>query len=422
MKTFQNTRNARWLAYSLGIFYAVLMTAGLTLHVVTGSTFVGVSFTIEIFEAAVLFVWSVVGILIVSRQPRHPIGWIWCLLPILPALDNIAWGYAYYGSVFHSGSLPGVEIMIVWLYMGLGRGILGPIGFMLLFLLFPTGRPLSRRWGRLAWITVGSAAANVALSALVPNPEGYFPFPKDLFNLSNAARAVLEPLKTIAFVMLPLCILAAIISLFVRLARARGVERQQLKWFVYSSLFVALGFPLTTLGAFQNSPSPNSYFLFGIWLMFFGLAGVSVASAIAIFRYRLWDIDIIIRRTLTFGILTGTLALIYIFSVVLLGEVFQVLTGQQSPFVIVLSTLTIAALFSPLRRRTQDIIDRRFYRRKYDAEKTLDNFAAVVRDQIDLNELTTSLLRAIQATVQPDHVSLWLKEQKSNRLKRGSNL
>jgi hypothetical protein len=156
--------------------------------------------------------------------------------------------------------------------------------------------------------------------------------------------------------------------------------------------------------------------------MFFGLAGVSVASAIAIFRYRLWDIGIIIRRTLRFGILTGTLALIYIFSVVLLGEVFQVLTGQQSPFVIVLSTLTIAALFSPLRRRTQDIIDRRFYRRKYDAEKTLDNFAAVVRDQIDLNELTTSLLRAIQATVQPDHVSLWLKEQKSNWLKGGSKL
>jgi hypothetical protein len=143
--------------------------------------------------------------------------------------------------------------------------------------------------------------------------------------------------------------------------------------------------------------------------------GMSAASAIAIFRYRLWDIDILVRRTLIFGLLTGTLVLVYFCSVVLFGRIFQVLTGQQSPLAIVLSTLTIAALFSPLRRRIQDIIDRHFYRHKYDAEKTLLNFATVTRDQIDLNELKFVLLRSVQETVQPGYLSLWLKDQKSNQ-------
>jgi hypothetical protein len=408
VKIIRNARNARWLAWSFGVLYAVLMAAGLTLHVVTGSPISGVSFPLEFLEATVISVWSVVGALIVSRQPRHPVGWIWCLLPILAALDNIAWGYAYYGSITDPGSLPGVQIMIVWLYTLLGRAALGPLLFTLLFLLFPTGRPPSRPWNMLVWITVGTVAIKIPVTALAPNPSGYFPFPRDLFSLSGAAREVLEPLRTITLVLLPLCILAATFSLFVRLARARGVERQQLKWFVYSTLFVALGFPLTVLGP------GNSYFLFGISLMFLGLAGVSVASAIAIFRYHLWEIDIIIRRTLIFGLLTGTLALVYFSSVVLLGQVFQALTGQNSPLAIVLSTLAIAALFSPLRRRIQDIIDRRFYRRKYDAGKTLANFAAVSRDQIDLNELSAVLLRTVQETVQPEHLSLWLKEQKAN--------
>jgi hypothetical protein len=205
---------------------------------------------------------------------------------------------------------------------------------------------------------------------------------------------------------------------------ASPAERQQLKWVIvglgaFMSTALAVLPPLDYLlasPAVSANPAralvlsviPDT--LFRATSLF-----IPVSITISVLRYRLWDIDIIIRRTLIFGLLTGTLGLVYFSSVVLLGQVFQDLTGQQSTLAIVLSTLAIAALFSPLRRRIQDIIDRRFYRRKYDAERTLANFATVIRDQIDLNELTTVLLSIVQETMQPEHLSLWLKEQKSNQ-------
>jgi hypothetical protein len=205
---------------------------------------------------------------------------------------------------------------------------------------------------------------------------------------------------------------------------ASPAERQQLKWVIvglgaFISTALAVLPPLDSLlasPAVSANPAralvlsviPDT--LFRATSLF-----IPLSITISVLRYRLWDIDIIIRRTLIFGLLTGTLALVYFASVVLLGQVFQDLTGQQSTLAIVLSTLAIAALFSPLRRRIQDIIDRRFYRRKYDAERTLANFATVIRDQIDLNELTTVLLSIVQETMQPEHLSLWLKEQKSNQ-------
>jgi hypothetical protein len=206
---------------------------------------------------------------------------------------------------------------------------------------------------------------------------------------------------------------------------ASPAERQQLKWVIvglagFASTTFAVVIPLDSLlasPAMSADPAralvlsviPDT--LFRATSLF-----IPLSITISVLRYRLWDIDIIIRRTLIFGLLTGTLALVYFSSVVLLGQVFQTMTGQQSPFTIVLSTLAIAAIFSPLRRRIQDIIDRRFYRRKYDAEKTLANFSTVSRDQIDLDGLTTLLLRTVQETMQPEHLSLWLAEQTSNRL------
>jgi hypothetical protein len=426
VKTVWDAKNARWLAWCLFLLYIVLMVVGLSLLVITGSTVLGVPFPLAFVEAIVLSVWSVIGALIVSRQPRHPVGWIWCFGPILAALDNLAWGYAYYGSITRPGSLPGVEIMMVWVYALPGRGILGPLLFTLLFLLFPTGRPLSRRWNMLAWIAIGTTVALICSIPLAPNPNltSYFPFPRELFSVSGAAREVLEPLRTIALVLRPLCILAAGFSLFVRLVRATGVERQQLKWFVYTTLFIALGFFMSALGQIQKTPGLNSFFFFGISLVVLGAAGVALASAIAIFRYRLWDIDLIIRRTLVYSILIGILTLVYFSSIVFLQVVSQLIIGQnQPPVVTVVSTLTIAALFAPIRRRIQTFIDSRFYRRKYDAEKTLANFAAVTRNQIDLNELSAVLLVIVEEAMQPEHLSLWLTEQTSSHKKEGqSNL
>jgi hypothetical protein len=410
MKTILSDRVAWWLAGSLVGVFVILATAGLTLQVVTGSPMFGAPWPVIFVEPPLLFVFVIVGALIVSRHPRQPIGWIWILLANFAILDHFAWGYASYGYIAHPGSLPGVAMMIVWLYLAF-RGTLGLLLFTLLLLLFPNGQPPSRGWGILAWITLGAVSLATLVSALAPNPFGHFPFPTNLLAVGEPARAALGRLRTVVSIVIPLCVTAAALSLYMRLRQAEGVERQQLKWFVYPAAFMPPGIVVILLGMSRQASAPSRESLLGIGIFFIGLAGLAVASAIAIFRYRLWDIDIIIRRTLIFGLLTATLVLIYFSSVVLFGQVFQELTGQQSPLAIVLSTLAMAALFSPLRRRSQNLIDRRFYRRKYDAEKVLAAFSARLRDEVDLERLTAAMLAVIEETVQPEHLSLWLKER-----------
>jgi hypothetical protein len=188
------------------------------------------------------------------------------------------------------------------------------------------------------------------------------------------------------------------VSLVLRLRRAVGVERQQLKWFVYAVALFALVFP------------PSVFALGDGRLIVVLLPLVPAAAGIAILRYQLYDIDILINRTLVYGLLTASLILVYIGGVVALQYVFRALTGEESQLAVVASTLAIAALFTPLRRRIQDVIDRRFYRSKYDAQKTLEAFSAKLRGGTDLEQLDGDLLGAVRETVQPAHVSLWLRE------------
>ena len=410
MKIFLSDQVARGLAWFLVGLFIVVGTAGLALQVVTGSPMFGTPWLVDMIEPPFLFVFVIVGVLIVSRHPRQPIGWIWILLANFGILDHFAWGYASYGYFVHPGSLPGVAVMIVWLYLSF-RGTIGLLLFTLLLLLFPNGQLLSQRWGLLAWITLGAVSLATLASAGAPNPFGYFPFPTNLLAVGVSAKIVFGRLRTIMSIVIPLCVTAAAISLFFRLRKANGVERQQLKWFVYPAAFIPPGIVVILLGMSRQASAPSPESLLGIGIFFIGLAGLAVGSGIAIYRYRLWDIDIIIRRTLIFGVLTTTLALIYLLSVVVFGQVFQKLIGQRSSLAIVLSTLAIVALFTPLRRRIQDIIDRRFYRRKYDSEKVLGDFSANLRNEVELERLTTSMVAVIQETIQPEHLSLWLKDR-----------
>lgn len=281
----------------------------------------------------------------------------------------------------------------------------------LLMLLFPTGRPLSPRWNVLAWIAVGRVVVAIPVGALVPRPSGYFPFPTDLIAAGDAIKAALVPFKTLLTIVGLLCFLAAAFSLLVRLIRSRGVERQQIKWIVYAAAFLPPAFILIFMGGPQQAQGMSLMMLTGAFFGVTASIGITIASAIAIFRYRLWDIDIIIRRTLVYGLLTSALALIYFLSIVLLQQLFQASTGQQSPVAIVISTLIIAALFNPLRGRLQAFIDRRFYRRKYDAEKILSQFAAALQNEVDINALTQNLLTVVQETMEPEGLSLWLIDQ-----------
>jgi len=357
-------------------------------------------------------VWSVVGALLIARQPRNPIGWLFSAIPLLGILDDGTAVYAHYGYTLHPGSLPGVEAAIIWQYVS--GTVLSLVPYTFLFSLFPTGEPLSERWGRLNWVVVGAAGVYILTAALQPLPLLQIPFPKDLLaaRLGFAGRlpAFIAPLTWTAYFAMFASLGAAFASFFVRLSRARGVERLQLMWYAYSMAFSIPGFVLVIAGVWGDDARANTLFTLGAWLLNTSTAVVAIASAIAILRYRLWDINLLIRRTLIYATLSSLLAATYFVCVLVLQAAFQALTGEsRSGLVTVLSTLAIAALFLPVRRRVQTAIDRRFYRLKYDAARTLALFAARARDETDLERLSKQLIEAASSAVQPAHASLWLR-------------
>jgi hypothetical protein len=230
-------------------------------------------------------------------------------------------------------------------------------------------------------------------------------------------------LEQIVLLLLPLCILASVASLVLRFLRSRGEERAQIKWLAFAASILGLGFSSFVIPSFfiVEAPTAGTDPLWENLLedaVTMSFAGVPVAVGVAILRYRLYDIDVVINRALVYGSLTATLVLIYVASVASLQAGLRVLTGQESTLAVVASTLAIAALFSPLRRRVQALVDRRFYRRKYDAKKTLAAFSARLRDETDLDALGRDLVGVVRGTVQPEHTSLWLRPVASRKAER----
>src|SRR5215204_5780711 len=280
------------------------------------------------------------------------------------------------------------------------------IGFQVFYLLlFPTGRLPSRRWRLVAWLTVAFVVMGVILSAFSSDPEnGLGPIrnPLGIEGFSIVYKALLYTIS-------PLLYVAVALSVFMRLRHAVGVERQQIKWFAYAAAVWALGIILNVITLAIDTP------LWFEWAAraFFTAAGeaIPIAIGIAILRHRLYDIDIIINRTLVYGPLTATLVALYFGGIVVLQRLFVVLTGQQSTLAVVASTLVIYALFNPLRRLIQGFIDRRFYRKKYDARKTLETFSAKLREQTNLEALNDELVGVVRETMQPAHTALWLRPE-----------
>jgi hypothetical protein len=305
------------------------------------------------------------------------------------------------------GALAGVKIM-AWLSWWIGSDSIGLIGGALLFLLFPNGRLLSSSWRPVMWTAVGAGATFLVLYAFTPGPLDTFPFITNPVGIGGAVGDILVMLQPIGLVVLLIAFLASAVSLILRLRRAKGVERQQLKWFVYAATLATIGAVVALAGG--NVFASELMNVIGYWEGQLAFAALPVFTGIAILRHRLYDIDIIINRTLVYGSLTATLALIYFGGVATTEAIFHALTGEerQPQLAIVVSTLVIAALFMPLRRRIQALIDRRFYRRKYDAAKTLEAFSAKLRDETDLAALSEDLVGVVRETMQPAHVSLWL--------------
>src|SRR5215210_2106237 len=339
------------------------------------------------------------GAIISSRLPGNAVGWIFLAIGVLLGLLFAVGAYAEIGIDSRSGPLPGDELA-AWI----GSWIFIPTAFglpMFLLLLFPDGRFVSRRWQLAGWMLGAILVFAVATKALKPGR-----IPPGIENPLAPGGAVGEAIRVLDSVTDVLALPAfalAVAGLSVRLRRSRGVERQQLKWFTYSAALVGAGFASSIL--IPDGPAADLVFLVGL----LALAGLPVAAGIAILRYRLYDIDVIVNRTLVYGSLTVSLILLYVGGVTATQYVFRVLAGGGSQLAIVASTLLIAALFNPLRRRIQSLIDRRFYRRKYDAAKTLSSFSARLRDETNLEQLNTELLSVVSATMRPAHVSLWLK-------------
>src|SRR5215208_1224887 len=346
-----------------------------------------------------------VGAIVASRRPENPVGWLLCLYGLVTSFSYFCAEYAIYALLAQRDSFPAGEAM-VWIVSWVLPIMNGLQVFYIL--LFPTGRLPSRRWRWLGWLTVAFVVVGVILGAFSTGALlgilGPIQNPLGIEGFSNIYY------KALLFTMASLLPLAATLAVFIRLRRAIAVERQQIKWFAYAAAaYISAGTLAYPIPMVIDTPLWFERMGFALNIAF--IPAVPIAIGIAILRYRLYDIDILINRTLVYGSLTLMLALVYFGGVTATQVVFTALSGQeeQPQLTIVVSTLVIAALFTPLRRRIQSFIDRRFYRRKYDARKTLEAFSAKLRDETDLNALSDDLVGVVRETMQPAHVSLWLR-------------
>jgi hypothetical protein len=344
---------------------------------------------------------ATVGAIVASRRPENTVGWLLCLSGVAVGASTFISQYAIYALLARPGALPAGEAA-AWI-ASWSLPII--IGLQVSYLtLFPTGRLPSRRWRPVAWLMVAAVVAAVISSALASDA-----YMGSLGPIRNplAISGFSEVYEAVSLTMFPLLYVVATSSLFVRLRHATGVERQQLKWLFYAAVGFALGVILVLLSGVLNTPTWFDRTANAVFLV--SSEGIIVAIGIAILRYRLYDIDIIINRTLVYGSLTVALVALYFGGVVSLQRLFVLLTGERSTLAVVASTLLIAALFNPLRGRIQSFMDRRFYRSKYDARKTLEAFSTKLRDETDLEALSGDLVGVVGETMQPAHVTLWLR-------------
>jgi len=395
---------ARWLAWAAWGLAIALLIAEVFLALQNGAHEGGGSFGLlfDMLFRLGLLVFPTVGAFVASRRPANPIGWILLSVGVVFALSGFALSYATYGLFTRPGSLPAPELM-AWLSVW---SFLPPLFATppLLFLLFPDGRLLGPRWrAAVALVVLGTIAA-VAGVALTPGNLQEPPFEGILnpFGVVAAARTI-EILLTIGWIAGIVGIVVGTVSMLVRLRISRGVERQQLKWIAGAASLFAVAV-LTGGGALFGGVVPELGQLF----ILATFCSIPIAAGIAILRYRLYDIDLIIRRTLVYGALTVILGAAYVASVLGFQALLSPITANDG-LAVAASTLAVAALFGPLRRRIQRVVDRRFYRSRYDAQRTLAAFATRLRDEVDLDSLTDALRAASQSTVRPASASIWLR-------------
>jgi hypothetical protein len=399
-------RHAERLAWALfALFVALVVAGGLV-------TVLGPAPEEDLFFLAVLG-FAFVGALVASRQAGNRIGWLLLGTGITLALGALVDANLMLDDAPARGLSAWLSdwTWYVWLTLA---GIFLP-------LLFPTGRPLSPPWRRVLWLGVAALVLSVLGSAFDPgrlDVDSAVPVDNP-FGIGGAMADVWPVMSRAGDVLAGIAFALAAASLVVRFRRSRGVERQQLKWFAYVGLLAATGLAVAMAQVlFGAQPSEDTE---GGWLEVVGAVGwftalgaivfgIPLATGMAILRHRLYDIDVVINRTLVYGALTATLVASYVGLVLLLQLALSPLT-EESDLAIAGSTLAVAALFRPLRSRIQRLVDRRFYRRRYDARQTVEAFGVRLRDEVELDSLSAELRGVVAETMQPAHVSLWLRAE-----------
>jgi hypothetical protein len=386
-----NARTARWMAGCAAAISVALTTAGIVLAYVdrhrvpaslTGWTFPSISS--ELVNMAV----PVAGFVLASRRPGNRIGWLFLVAGLGLGLGGFSGQYALHALVVERGSLPAGRVL-AWLSSWIWVVPTALLAF--LFLLFPTGRLRSRRWRPAAWF-VGGAFTLTAAAALVIATR-FWARPLALFS-PGGPGGLTAFLNLVTTVLTSAALLVSVAAIIVRFARSSGEERLQLKWCAAAALVLAVVF---VASIWVNSAAVNvlqSLAFLCLW----------TAIAMAVLKYRLYEIDRIISRTLAYAIVTGLLVGVYAGLVLLATQVF----GVHTPVAVAASTLAAAALFHPVRRRVQQAVDRRFNRARYDADKTVAAFAAHLRYGVDLDTVRADLLGVVHAALAPAHVSVWL--------------
>jgi hypothetical protein len=411
-------RPSFWLAWSLAgisaaMYAAAFVFAFLALGVADPVKRVSIGDIGGLLVYLPLLAFPIVGALIASKRPRNAIGWV-CLVTGLFWMSfalgdgSNAYELARTGAVTSSVTLDALT-QASWVV---------PVGLLGVYtvLLFPDGRLPSRRWRPFAWFAGAVMALIQVAFVFVPGSLEGHPGVRNPFGLEQYPW--LKLVAVLVVLLLPLCILISALSLALRYRRSGAEVREQIKWLAFAALIVGMTYLSALVVGILVVPTlvsggdktPVWYSLI-LSFMLMSFAGVPVAIGFAVLKYRLYDIDIIINRALVYGPLTVSLAAVYLGGVVGTQAAFRALTGQvqQPQLAVVVSTLAIAALFNPLRRRIQYFIDRRFYRRKYDAARIMAAYGTRLRDEVDLKALSDDLLEVVRETVQPTHASLWLR-------------
>src|SRR5215212_195297 len=399
-----NRRAAAWLAWSLVALSVALLVGGVALARTMGTTPPGLPYgsvgdtDTVVLSLAIVLTFSVVGAIVASRHPRNTIGWLFCAIGLAVGFNGLAGGYAEYWLVSGRGSRSLGETE-AWFGSWVWTAQIVAMTFLLL--LFPDGGLPSPRWRPVAWLAGLGLGGFVVGYALGAGPLEDFP---QIVNPYGIDSPVVRVVGVAGGLVVVGSMVASAVSVIVRARHTGRVERQQIKWLAYGGA-VVVGTSLAA-GAIAIWSVTVTILIINLALL-----GLPLFTGIAIVRYRLYDIDIIINRTLVYGSLSATLIALYFVGIIVLQGVFDILTGasEKSTLTVVVSTLVIAALFNPLRRRIQSFIDRRFYRSKYDARKTLQAFSATLREETDLNALSEDLVSVVRETMQPAHVSLWLR-------------